>query len=302
MTNEQAFEGYIKFYKKQYSGAVEKNARYLNFLASIENIKENNAKSRNATFGFTKFSDMSNKEFRNKMLMPKFGKESEMKPKRAVAQAAHPGTIDWVAQGMTTAIKNQEQCGSCWAFSATETIESANLIAGKLSASNPLAPQQFVDCVTADQGCNGGLPSDAFAYVISSTAGQDTEASYPYTGEDGTCAYNPGNVGATISSQSSISQGDEDTMWSTMKSTSPLSVCCDASNWQNYQGGVLTSDQCTTNIDHAIQATGYNGNSNPAYWIIRNSWGSDWGLSGFIWLEYGTDTCGVADVVTYVSV
>jgi len=204
-----------------------------------------------------------------------------------------PGTaIDWVAAGKTTPIKNQEQCGSCWAFSATETIESAILIAS--GSVQEGAPQEIVDCDTNDQGCNGGDPAEAMQWVISQ-GGQDTESCYPYTGQDGTCASSSCTPTNKISSVGSVSQS-ESAIYSALQGMPP-SICCDASAWQNYNGGILTADQCGDNVDHAIQLTGYQP-SQGGYWVVRNSWGADWGESGFIWLQYGQNTCDITSEVT----
>jgi len=185
-------------------------------------------------------------------------------------------------------------------FSATETIESANIIAGKLNTgmADWLAPQEIVDCDTEGSGCQGGWPSQAMQFIISQ-GGQDTESSYPYTGEDGTCASATGKIGATIASVVPVT-ADEGQMYTALK-TMPLSICADASAWQDYSSGIFTASECTTNIDHAIQLTGYNP-TQGAYWIVRNSWGANWGMNGFIWLQYGTDCCGITSYVAYATV
>jgi len=89
-------------------------------------------------------------------------------------------------------------------------------------------------------------------------------------------------------------------MYNTLSTVMPLSICCDAQPWQDYSGGILTANQCTTNIDHAIQLTGYSP-SQGGYWIVRNSWGADWGEQGFIYLQYGQDTCGITSYVAYAT-
>jgi len=208
---------------------------------------------------------------------------------------------------MTTPVKNQEQCGSCWAFSATETIETANLITGSLT--NPtneatwLAPQEIVDCDTAMSGCSGGWPFQAMGWVISQT-GLDTESSYPYTGQDGTCAESSGKIGANIKSYTNVSQ-DEQTMYSALANSKigPLSICADASQWSSYSSGIFPTSECSDNIDHAIQLTGYNPNGGfgTPYWVVRNSWGADWGVNGFIYLPYGVDACGITSYVSYAT-
>jgi len=297
-TSESTFESWAGFFNKTYQSQVLKNAAYQNYIASVRRVEEKNSRKTPTLWGLTKFADMSPKQFKNKILMNTL--HPSYKPMKSNVKVAIPSrAIDWVAKGATTPVKNQLQCGSCWTFSATETIESANLIARKIVRSTWLAPQEIVDCDQGGSGCSGGWPSQAMNWIISA-GGQDTESSYPYTGEDGTCASSQGTIGATISSVVPVAQ-DEQTMYNVLEKHMPLSICADASAWQDYSGGILTADQCTTNIDHAIQLTGYNSGQG-GYWIVRNSWGADWGLNGFIWLQYGQDTCGITSYVAYATV
>jgi len=249
-----------------------------------------------AHFGFTQFSDMSPREFKTKMCGYKPAHPKQNRETIAKREEFQPSqNIDWVAAGKTTPIKNQEQCGSCWAFSATETIESAILISsGSVQGG---APQEIVDCDTNDQGCNGGDPAEAMQWVIQQ-GGQDLESCYPYTGQDGTCASSQCTPTNKISSTGSVSQS-ESAIYQALQSMPP-SICCDASAWQNYQGGVLTASQCGDNVDHAIQLTGYN-TGQGGYWVVRNSWGASWGESGFIFLQYGQNTCDITSEVTTAS-
>jgi len=161
-----------------------------------------------------------------------------------------------------------------------------------------LAPQEIVDCDVSGDGCNGGWPSQAMEFIIQK-GGQDTESTYPYTGRDGTCASSRATIGAKINSVHAV-PSNEQTMYNTLKGKMPLSICADAQPWQDYSGGILTANQCTTNIDHAIQLTGYSPNQG-GYWIVRNSWGRNWGENGFIYLQYGRDTCGITSYVAYAD-
>jgi len=291
-----AFEGYNKFWNKTHSNTAEKNARFLNFMDNAKKIASLNKNSPlGATFGFTKFSDMSLREFKTKMTGFKPKNPINIKDrvaKRGIEQAPSQN-IDWVAAGKTTPVKNQEQCGSCWAFSATETIESALLMAGQSPQIG--APQMIVDCDSNDSGCNGGDPAEAMSWVIQQ-GGQDAESCYPYTAQDGNCASSQCTPVNKISSTSSVAQ-DEGSIYQALQTSGPLSICCDAEAWQNYNGGILSASQCGDNVDHAIQLTGYSS-SQGGYWIVRNSWGSSWGENGFIWLQYGQNTCDITSEVT----
>jgi len=165
-----------------------------------------------------------------------------------------------------------------------------------------LSMEQIVDCDTSgqDQGCNGGFPSGAYSYV-QSAGGIDSYQSYPYTaegGQSGQCQFAASSVVTNVANSQSIS--GETGMYQQLSTAGPLSVCVDASSWQNYQGGVLT--QCTNNVDHCVQATGYNSyGQSGAYWNVRNSWGGDWGEQGYIWIAIGQDLCSIGDYVTVVS-
>jgi len=241
---------------------------------------------------------MSLREFRTKMT-GHISKNPSVKPKNQKTKRddQQPGTnIDWVAKGKTTPIKNQGSCGSCWAFSATEAIESAALIAGKPSVQLG-APQELVDCDNNDSGCGGGDGREAMNWVISQ-GGQDTESCYPYTGEDGNCASSQCTPTNKISSVTPI-DSDESQIYSALQQ-SPLAICCDASQWQNYNGGILQGSQCGDDVDHEIQLTGYNS-AQGGYWIVRNSWGSSWGENGFIYLQYGANTCDMTSEVSMAT-
>jgi len=228
---------------------------------------------------------------------------SQMPPRQPVAAeqvakkaspVALPSEYDWSSKGALTPVKNQGQCGSCWAFSATETVESVCFLAGK--GLNHLSEQQVVDCTTTCYGCNGGWTYYAFEYLIS-CGGQEYSSDYPYTAQTGQCNFNSADIACSISSWKYVTQDqDENAMQQFLYSNSPLSICVDASTWQFYNGGVLSN--CGTNIDHCVQATGWSQQSGQQAWNVRNSWGTDWGVNGYIYLAFGQDTCAMAQVVT----
>jgi len=284
------FLSFMTKYNKVYNNDVE-------FLKRMEIFKNNMALAAEwshqgeAQFGATEFADMTPEEFAELYLMPNLP-EYERPEVASYPEVAAGGSIDWRTKGAVTAVKNQGQCGSCWAFSATENLESVNFLAtGQLVT---LAPQQIVDCDSAWYGCSGGWPYGAFQYLIS-FGGQDTESSYPYKAVQGTCVANKANIGATISSYKSIGKSDGEIV--NALNTAPLSVCVDASRWYLYQGGVIQASQCGKSIDHCVQLIGYNDDG--AYWLLRNSWGTSWGENGLLRLQKsGQDTCAMNDAVT----
>jgi len=306
-----AFVSFALKFGRSYPNVAVAAERFATFK---ENEKRNAQLRRlnpRATFGINKFADVSQEEFAKTYLtlnmtgkpknMPKFYPNKRSIPPVKRVNGV-PNDVDWFAAGKCTPVKDQGQCGSCWAFSATETIESA--IAMKQGSPPTLAPEEIVDCDTAgsDQGCNGGDPRSAMTFVANE-GGLDTEASYPYTagqtGSGGSCQFSQANVGGTTGGPQDVSDGDENALQSFLQNSGPPSVCVDASSWQSYTGGVLSS--CGCNIDHAVQATGITSQfGSPAY-IVRNSWNTDWGVNGFIYLAIGQNTCCVANEVSWAT-
>jgi C1A family cysteine protease len=302
LESKQKWNDFKAKFGKQYA-AAEEGMRYKVFLANLARSEQLNAIQKHATFGVTKFSDLTPAEFKSMYLMNvTFNKEDYAKapvwqPPKELELQQLPSSFDWRNKaGVVSQVYNQEQCGSCWAFSATETIESVWALANHPLVS--LSEQQIVDCDTTDDGCDGGWPYDAYQYVIGQ-GGLDTLASYPYTAEDGTCAFNAGTVAAKIKSWKWVTQSqNEQTMQQFVYSNSPISICVDAEVWQTYTGGVITAGTCGKSIDHCVQITGWGQQSGVNVWNIRNSWGADWGNSGYIWVQRGSDVCALAQVVT----
>jgi len=298
LENKRKFEAFKTKFNRVYTSANEEAMRYKVFLANLARAEQLTKESGTATFGVTKFSDMTPAEFKSKMLMNVTLEPSSL-PAAPVWQPTElkqlPAAYDWNSKGVVTAVKNQEQCGSCWAFSATETIESVWALAG--NSIQILSEQQIVDCDTTDDGCDGGWPYDAYAYIISAS-GQDSESAYPYTAEDGTCEAAQNTPVAKISNWQYVTQSqDENAMQQFVYSKSPISICVDAEVWQTYTGGVITGN-CGKSIDHCVQITGWSQQGGYNVWNIRNSWGANWGENGYIWVQIGGDHCALAQVVT----
>jgi C1A family cysteine protease len=268
------------------------------FSANLDLIQQLNENSESgATYSINKFADLTPEEFKSYYCGYVPG-NTDIEELELPTDIDAPSTFDWIAKGKVTPVKNQEQCGSCWAFSATENIESVWLIAKDLTPADfkPLAPQQIVDCDKSDGGCNGGNPPTAYEYIIKA-GGQDTEASYPYKAVNQACQFKPADVEVKISSYKRVT--GEANMIDATATVSPLSICVDASKWQFYNSGVMTPAQCGgTSLDHCVQVTGYDISAATPYWEVRNSWGTSWGMQGFIRLEYGHNTCGLTQETT----
>jgi len=262
----QKFAQFQQKYSRTYPHQDEFDHRFNIFKENIKKAERLNRANPTAKFGVTKFSDLTSEEFASTHLMNvDFSKY--VKPaskdfatstyKNVKACSPDPTNFDWNSCGVVTAIYNQGQCGSCWAFSATETIESYFALAG--NQLTQMAMEQIVDCDTAgqDQGCGGGFPTGAYQYV-EGAGGIEYLSDYPYTaegGESGSCNFQQSDVVATVTNYNSID--GESGLYSQLSSANggPVSVCVDASSWQNYQGGVLS--QCGNSVDHCVQATGY---------------------------------------------
>jgi C1A family cysteine protease len=308
------FQSYITTFNKQYATIEEYRAKLNTYRANMEEADRLNALNPSARFGETKFSDISKEEFAKFYLTAQVPDSMPAPKNFSVPRKPHdmfasgrlmapdPTNYDWGSAGVITPVYNQGQCGSCWAFSATETIESYYAIQG--GQLTQLSMEQIVDCDTAgqDQGCGGGFPTGAYQYV-QSAGGIDAYANYPYTaggGNSGSCQFFQGSVVTNVASYSSINGESGEYSQLSSASGGPVSICVDASSWQNYQGGVLTS--CGNSVDHCVQLTGYyNYGSSNAYWNVRNSWGTDWGQNGYIWIAIGQDLCSIGDYATVVQ-
>jgi len=297
---DKEFIAFQHKYGKIYASSEEFNMRLAIFKNNIARAAKLQAHSTNAKYGVTKFMDMTPDEFKNIVLMKKTVKPSQKNQWFGHTPLIPEGTtFDWRnhSPAVVTPVYNQAQCGSCWAFSITENIESQWALAGNQLTS--LSMQQVVSCDTNDDGCGGGDPPTAYEYVIGA-GGLESYADYPYTSENGntgSCQFNAADIVAHISSYTTI--GSEQQAQSYLTSNGPLSVCVDAESWQYYNGGIITtSDDCGTSLDHCVMITGYGTQDGVSYWWVRNSWGTDWGQSGYLQVQSMQDVCGIAQEIT----
>jgi len=315
---QRLFANFIRTYKKQYSHD-EFESRFQIFRDNLKEIDRRNKLNTGAVYNVTKFADMTKEEFR------KFpcgvNKLSDLKPKTdfvpVIADAptnydpnALPVSFDWTTKGAVTPVKDQQQCGSCWAFSTIGNIEGVWFLAGNKLTS--LSEQQIVSCSTTDYGCDGGWPFWALTDMIASpySGRLDTEAGYPYTsgtGQNGNCNFQTGIVGATVKSYKSYcteqtAPCSETDMQQLLVTYGPISVCLDAGPMQYYQGGVDNPPDCDPDaIDHCITLVGYGVSSSTPFWRCKNSWNTDWGEQGYYRLIRGTGACGINKVITISS-
>ena len=218
-----------------------------------------------------------------------------LKPARTYVTDSVPSTLDWRQKGAVNPIKNQGQCGSCWAFGTIATTEAAAYADTKTLRS--FSEQQLVDCDRAsiDNGCGGGLPYYAMQYIRSH--GIALESAYGYTARDGYCRYTSSMKAYSLSKGGErITSNNVDQMKAALtKGTIAVLVEADRSAFQRYQGGILDDYSCGTQYDHAVSLVGWGNENGTEYWILRNSWGTSWGESGYMRVKIvpGAGYCGV---------
>jgi len=254
-----------------------------------------------ATLSYTgPFAAMTNEEYKATVLgfKPSAGNDLPLAGTHEDSGEA-PASIDWSTKGAVTPIKNQGQCGSCWAFSSTGGTEGQWEIAtGSLKS---LSEQQLVDCSKQNSGCNGGLMDYAFSFYESTSIA--SEDSYPYTARDGSCksSYTTAIPRGGVSGYKNVN--GESSLLNAVGTVGPISVAIEADqqSFQLYNSGVLTGS-CGTNLDHGVLAVGYGSSGGTDYWKVKNSWGASWGMNGYVLIQRGVDKCGIAQQPSYPTV
>jgi len=306
-----SFDQWASLHGKQYSSEQSYAVALSTFAKNQQEIMQLRKEHPHATFALNKFADMSTEQFKATLLTYKAPTTPHLAvAKPAAVSAPLPDKFDWRSSKAVSPVKDQGQCGSCWAFSATESIESQSFLLHKKMPI--LSPQQIVDCDTVDQGCNGGNTETAYAYVTQQ-GGLDTEKSYPYTsgdsGSGGACNFQSNSVAAKINNftyavnpclDGACNKQNETMLRAQLVAVGPLSICVNANPWQFYSSGILTGcSHAAADLDHCVQLVGFAWTQK--YWIIRNSWGTDWGNAGYIYVATGKNECGVANDVTYAN-
>jgi len=295
---ETEWEAFKVKHGKTYLSVTHHDERKSVFADNLARIESHNAEhaagKKSFWLGVNQFADLTNKEFVEQYTGYMHLEGMDVADLSEVKPAA---TIDWRDQNAVTPVKDQGQCGSCWSFSATGTIEGAHAIAtGNLVS---VSEQQLMDCDTNNNACNGGNPYLALMYVLLN-GGIDTEASYPYETKKSYCRASSGTKGATITGAHRVRSGSESDLEAAV-STVPTSVAIDASHYsfQLYSGGVYDEPACSSSaLDHGVLAVGYSYD----YWIVKNSWGAGWGESGYIKMSKDKQNqCGIATMACYAK-
>jgi len=289
---EHEFTNWVGQFNKAYT-ADQFFYRFGVFRKALDTIRNHNSKGLSWTMGLNQFSDMTSEEF--SAFVGQFPRET---PSTGITMEYNPNfvapsSIDWIAAGAVTPVKDQGQCGSCWAFSTIGAIEGWWQIGKKGLVS--LSEQQLVDCSKdVCYGCQGGWPYKATEYVQRS--GVCSQTAYPYTARDGQCKDSqctpvvaPGQLAAYINVT------DEKALIEAL-TKGPVSVLVEADRtaFQYYHSGILNDPSCGTSIDHAITATGYGTENGVDYWNLKNSWGGSWGFKGYIRFIRDKNQCGIS--------
>lgn len=299
-SNQYLFTNWAKQYNKNYE--VEEVFERLNiFNQNMAKIQAHNAAKRSWTMAANQFTDMTAEEFKANYhgLLPQRSEYLRSQNAPTFPEDFETSdSVDWVTKGAVTPVKNQGQCGSCWAFSTTGSIEGAVEIATKKLVS--LSEQELVDCAgsAGNQGCSGGLMDNAFEWVIKN--GLCKEGDYQYKAKKNfLCKKSSCTTAAHITGFKDIPKGDEDSLKKAVNLT-PVSIAIEAdqSSFQFYKGGVMDGS-CGKQLDHGVLLVGYGTDSGKDYWKIKNSWGASWGEQGYIRVIRDKDICGLADSASY---
>ncbi|KAK8835750.1 hypothetical protein M9Y10_040569 [Tritrichomonas musculus] len=283
LTEERQFLQWMRTNNVFYTGD-DYHLRLGIFISNARYCQEyNRRKGLTFTLGINQFSCHTPAEYKSLLGIPSNNIEPNRIEKtysKPIKEA--PDSFDWREKGVVNPIKNQGNCGSCWAFSTIATSESSYAIT--TSKLLQFSEQNLVDCITTCSGCSGGWPYKALTYIIETQNGQfNLESDYPYAGVEQSCAYQSSKAIGKVTKYISVEIANETDLKEKVAAYGVASVCIAAGNtpFMSYTGGILDDDQCMI-IDHAVAAVGYGTENGIDYWIIRNSWGTTWGEEGYV--------------------
>ncbi|XP_072399509.1 cathepsin L-like proteinase [Diabrotica undecimpunctata] len=292
------YEQWISFKVKyeRYYEAAEDKFRFEIFQKILRGIEEHNAKYERGEIewrkGINQFSDWTDEQFQS-LLNNKINTDLLLRNTLGVYKAdpneQSAASVDWRSKGAVLPVRNQGNCGGCWAFSASGALEGQLAIQKKQKIS--LSPQHLIDCSTKNSGCNGGFMDRAFDFVKSE--GLSSEANYPYVARKTKCRKNVQKAITSISGYKRVNPTEKDLI-SAIEKIGPVSVSVGANYWREYTNGIYNITDCGPHV-HGVVAVGYT----DKYILLKNSWGSSWGEKGYIKLARGSNICGINDYNFY---
>jgi cathepsin L len=214
---------------------------------------------------------------------------------------ANIGSIDWRDRGAVNAIRDQGRCGACWAFAAIVAAEGSYFVGSESKKTLlSLSESNLIDCVTACYACDGGLVTDAFQYVLQYQDGRFQHLDqYPYTPVKRNCAYKAGAAAGDLRDYELVTQGSEDDLATKCSSYGPIACAVDAGpvSFQLYSKGIYDDKAChPLSLNHGVGCVGFGVDGDTKYWIVRNSWGVNWGEHGYMRMIRGSNMCGIANL------
>ena len=288
------FSKFMKEHNKVYTTLDELQSRYNIFMDNYMAIVEHNRVNKDFELGVNQFADMTLAEIKERFLKKREG----LTPCTLKHTKVPPQTeIDWRKKNAVSQVKNQGNCGSCWAFSTTGALEGLHAI--KKGSLVEYSEQELVDCSRSygNEGCNGGDMSAAFEYV--KDKGISTEAEYPYEGRDRTCRKKSNSF--QVSGCVNVTHNNNDELLEAL-TIGPVSIAVKANNvaFMYYRSGIIKSGcgRESDELDHGITLVGASVDNGTPYWICKNSWGRSWGQAGYVYIKrdtgMGPGVCGIA--------
>jgi len=296
--------GFETAFEKKYSSVKERAQRLEIFTENLARIAEMKVLDPSAEYDhLSPFADWSIEEFtaRNTLQQSPAVLQSETRT-AALDTSSLPESFDWRTQGAVAPVKNQEQCGSCWAFATVAGIEGANFLETKKLLS--LSEQELVDCDKVDQGCGGGLPSNALDYLKKNGLGEELEGDYSYKAVNGQCEAKKSSEKVFVQSWQVVDGKDEDQLAAALVKYGPLPIGINASPMQMYRGGIANPSDLVCNpkrLDHGVAIVAFGVEKGTKYWVIKNSWGETWGEKGYYRVVRGKGKCGLNTMVVAVN-
>ncbi|XP_060702533.1 procathepsin L-like [Hemiscyllium ocellatum] len=306
---DDGWNNWKSFHNKQYE-EHEKDYRRLVWEDNRRYIEQHNLEhamgKHTFAVGMNQFGDRTFDEFRQLLSASSINKAEKMTSKVFTGQQniQLPSTVDWRPKGYVTSVKDQGQCGSCWAFSTTGVLEGQ--VFNKTGKLISLSEQYLMDCSRAvgNAGCNGGSVLAGFLFI--KERGITSEQSYPYTAKDGNCTFNQSDIVATCKGSQRIPSGSEVDLAAAVATVGPISAGIDAEHrsFMLYKSGIFYEPRCsTTKLDHGILVVGYGTENQKPFWIVKNSWGASWGNRGYVHMAKDMDNnCGIASNAVYPEV